>query len=48
VHRAAPRYADDFDALAEYVRHVDRTAVERHLGLLTTAGPLRPVAKGSR
>ena len=48
VNRAAPRHADDFDALAEYVRHVDRTAVERHLGLLTTAGPLRPVAAGSR
>ena len=48
VNTAAPRHADDFDALAEYVRRIDRIAVERYLGLLTTAGPLRPVAAGGR
>ena len=46
VNTAAPRHADDFEALAEYVRRVDGLAVERYLGLLTTAGPLRPVAEG--
>jgi hypothetical protein len=30
------------------VRHIDRIAVERHLGLLTTAGPLRPIATKGR
>jgi hypothetical protein len=48
VNTAASRHADDFDTLADYVRHVDQTAVERHLGLLTTAGPLRPVPAGAR
>ena len=48
VNLAAPRHADDFDTLAAYVRRIDRIAVERYLGLLTTAGPLRPVAAGSR
>lgn len=48
VNLAAPRHADDVEALAAYVRGVDRTAMERHLGLLTTAGPLRPDAGGSR
>jgi hypothetical protein len=48
VNTVGSRHADDFDALAEHVRGVDRIAIERHLGLLTTAGPLRPVAAGSR
>ena len=48
VNTAAPRHADDFEALAEYVRRIDRIAVERYLGLLTTAGPLRPVAAEGR
>jgi hypothetical protein len=48
VNTAAPRHADDFEALAEYIRRVDRIAVERHLGLLTTAGPLRPLPAGAR
>jgi hypothetical protein len=48
VNLAAPRHADDVEALAAYVRQVDRRALERYLGLLTTAGPLRPVAAGSR
>ena len=41
VNTSEPRHADDFDALAEHVRRLDVAAVERHLGLLTTAGPLR-------
>ena len=48
VNTASPRHADDFEALAEYVRRIDRIAVERYLGLLTTAGPLRPVAAEGR
>jgi hypothetical protein len=48
VNTATPRHADDFEALAEYVRRIDRIAVERYLGLLTTAGPLRPVAAEGR
>ena len=48
VNTAAPRHADDVEALAEYVRRIDRIAVERYLGLLTTAGPLRPVAAEAR
>jgi hypothetical protein len=48
VNIVAPRHVDDFDALAEYVRGIDRIAVERYLGLLTTAGPLRPVAAEGR
>jgi hypothetical protein len=48
VNGAASRHADDFDALAEQVRAVDQAALERYLGLLTTAGPLRPVPAGSR
>ncbi len=48
VNSVAPRHVDDFDALAEYVRRIDRIAVERYLGLLTTAGPLRPVAAEGR
>ena len=48
VNTATPRHADDFETLAEYVRRLDRTAVERYLGLLTTAGPLRPVAAEGR
>lgn len=46
VNLAAPRYADDFDALSEYVRLLNQDAVERYLGLLTTAGPLRPMPAG--
>ncbi len=48
VNIAAPRHADDFAALAEHVRGVDQSALERHLGLLTTAGPLRPITARSR
>ena len=48
VNGAVSRHADDFDALAEHVRAVDQAALERYLGLLTTAGPLRPVPAGSR
>ncbi|MEO5818998.1 MAG: hypothetical protein ABIT71_00720, partial [Vicinamibacteraceae bacterium] len=48
VNMAAPRHTDDFDALAEFVRAIDQIALERHLGLLTTAGPLRPVPAGDR
>jgi hypothetical protein len=48
VNTVAPRHADDFEALAEYVRRIDRIAVERYLGLLTTAGPLRPAAAEGR
>jgi hypothetical protein len=48
VNTATSRHADDFDALAEYVRGFDQVALERHLGLLTTAGPLRPIPTGSR
>jgi hypothetical protein len=48
VNIAAPRHADDFDALAEHVRAIDQVALERHLGLLTTAGPLRPIQAGGR
>ena len=48
VNTVAPRHTDDFDSLAEYVRTLDQDAVERYLGLLTTAGPLRPVAAGTR
>jgi hypothetical protein len=48
VNTAPSRHADDFDALAEYVRGFDQVALERHLGLLTTAGPLRPIPAGSR
>lgn len=44
VSLAAPRHTDDFEALSEYVRQIDQPAVERYLGLLTTAGPLRPLA----
>jgi hypothetical protein len=44
VNTAMPRHADDFDALAERVRLVDRRAVERYLGMLTVGGPLRPAA----
>jgi hypothetical protein len=43
VNLAAPRHADDFDALSEYVRRLNQDSVERYLGLLTTAGPLRPM-----
>ncbi len=48
VNTVAPRHADDFAALAAYVRRLDQIAVERHLGLLTTAGPLRPIPAGPR
>ncbi len=48
VNIAAPRHADDFAALAEHVRGVDQSALERHLGLLTTTGPLRPIMGTSR
>ena len=48
VNTVAPRHADDFEALAEHVRRIDRFAVERYLGLLTTAGPLRPAAAEGR
>jgi len=48
VNTVVARHADDFEALAEHVRRIDRVAVERYLGLLTTAGPLRPVATGGR
>ena len=48
VNTVVARHADDFEALAEHVRRIDRVAVERYLGLLTTAGPLRPVAAGGR
>jgi hypothetical protein len=48
VNMAGSRHADDFDALAEHVRGIDQNAVERHLGLLTTAGPLRPIVARAR
>ncbi len=48
VNTAASRHADDFDALATFVRGIDQVALERHLALLTTAGPLRATPAGSR
>jgi hypothetical protein len=48
VNTATSRHADDFDALAEHIRAIDQVALERHLGLLTTAGPLRPIQPGTR
>jgi hypothetical protein len=48
VNTVASRHVDDFEALAEHIRAIDRVALERHLGLLTTAGPLRPVEGGTR
>jgi hypothetical protein len=48
VNTAASRHADDVETLAAHVRRIDRIAVERYLGLLTTAGPLRPVAAEGR
>lgn len=47
VHTAAPRHADDFDALSDQVRGLDAAAVDRYLGLLTTAGPLRRASGGA-
>lgn len=41
VNLAEPRHADDFDALTAHVRAIDAEAMERYLGALTTAGPLR-------
>lgn len=43
VNTTASRFADDWQAVVDRVRVVDVTAVERYLGLLTTAGPLRRV-----
>jgi VWFA-related protein len=41
VNLAEPRYVDDYDALTEHIRGIDAEAMERYLGALTTAGPLR-------
>jgi hypothetical protein len=41
INHVPSRYADDWQAIVDQVRTVDRPAVERHLGLLTTSGPLR-------
>jgi hypothetical protein len=41
INHVPSRYADDWQAIVDQVRTVDRAAVERHLGLLTTSGPLR-------
>jgi Ca-activated chloride channel family protein len=46
VHAAAPRHVDDFEALADHVRGLDAAALDRYLGLLTTAGPLRRAPGG--
>ena len=43
VNTAPARFADDWQAVVDRVRAVDAIAVERYLGLLTTAGPLRRV-----
>ena len=48
INTAASLHADDFDALAAHVRGFDQVALERHLGLLTTAGPLRPIPVPTR
>jgi hypothetical protein len=47
VNTPASRHTDDFAALLDHVRGIDQVAIERYLGLLTTAGPLRPIPAGS-
>jgi hypothetical protein len=41
VNAAPSRHVDDWQAMITRVQLLDREAVERHLGLLTTWGPLR-------
>jgi hypothetical protein len=41
VNTAPSRHTDDWEAMAQRAQAVDRDAVERYLGLLTTQGPLR-------
>jgi hypothetical protein len=42
VNAAPARHTDDWEAIVSRVQAIDQAAVERYLGLLTTAGPLRP------
>lgn len=48
VNSTPSRHADDWLALVARVQAVDRPAVERYLGLLTTGGPLRPARPRGR
>lgn len=41
VNTTPSRHTDDWQAIADRAQAVDRDAVERYLGLLTTQGPLR-------
>ena len=45
VNTAPSRHTDDWEAMAQRAQAVDRDAVERYLGLLTTQGPLRADAE---
>ena len=47
VNTAPARHADDWQAIVAQVQAIDQAAVERYLGLLTTAGPLRPDQRSS-
>lgn len=45
VNTTASRHTDDWEAMTQRAQAVDRDAVERYLGLLTTQGPLRADAE---